>query len=110
MSYVRWGEEGSDVYVYEHVEGLLICGCDFFVGSFGTRTVYEMVWHLERHRQAGHVVPARVFSALTRNKVAGLDEDLAARRAGVDWVRCCPVTADRSPDGRALGVVDLRGR
>lgn len=74
MSYARWGSEGSDVYVYQHVGGgIECCGCllmpmdglsqwgAFTRLSFRAQTAGEMYAHLGQHRDAGHKVPSSCF-------------------------------------------------
>jgi hypothetical protein len=58
MSYVRRGEDGSDVYVYMTTAGLICCG-----GRPMTSTA-AMVGHLRRHIAAGECVPPDVIPAL----------------------------------------------
>ncbi|HEX6970253.1 MAG TPA: hypothetical protein VF174_15770 [Micromonosporaceae bacterium] len=62
MSFVRFGEDGSDVYIYADVVGeVRCCFCplaDRFGGSdYGTRHFSLMVEHIRDHREAGHHVP-----------------------------------------------------
>lgn len=84
MSYVRWGEDGSDVYVYptdvNGVEKYCCCGCkvtpcepylDWFgiEVSVGIQSVYtdsaqDMIDHLEWHVEQGDTVPQRPFDQL----------------------------------------------
>lgn len=90
MSFVRWGENGSAVYVFETVDGgITCCGCplneiapdELFPPSWTTssgtpfsaadpsrgqpRAAYdEMIAHLEFHLGAGHTVPGDVLPAL----------------------------------------------
>jgi hypothetical protein len=66
VSFVRFGEGGSDVYVYHDVRGYVTCcfcpanpdpeGQD----DFHTTELEEMLGHLEEHRRAGQHVPAWV--------------------------------------------------
>ncbi len=58
MSYVRMGENDSDVYVYMSTAGLICCG-----GRPMTSTA-AMVAHLEAHIADGHAVPDYVIPAL----------------------------------------------
>jgi hypothetical protein len=64
MSYLRLGENSSQVYVYMDTDGYLAChwcrllyersGSD---GQFRAYSTQEMIGHLEEHRAAGHCVP-----------------------------------------------------
>jgi hypothetical protein len=58
MSYVRMGEDDSDVYVYMTTAGLVCCG-----GRPMTSTA-AMVAHLEAHIAEGDTVPPGVIPAL----------------------------------------------
>lgn len=65
MSFVRWGEGGSDLYVYADVAGYVTCcGCWFGGGisadpadDFRTTELDDMLAHVARHRAEGHHVP-----------------------------------------------------
>jgi hypothetical protein len=59
MSYVRFGNKGSDVYIYQDVDFGLRCQlCRLQSGvSFETRSRLEMLTHMKAHRDAGHCVP-----------------------------------------------------
>jgi hypothetical protein len=57
VSYVRFGSDGSDVYVYLSDRGLECCGCSLSERSVVTRDTGEMVAHLAAHAAAGHTVP-----------------------------------------------------
>jgi hypothetical protein len=65
MSYVRWGEDDSDVYVYEDVRGgLMCCGCSLGVFPPGSAPMLDQerfVEHLREHIAAGDVVPGYVI-------------------------------------------------
>lgn len=73
MSYVRFGEDGSDVYVFRTqvggVEMFECCGCSF-VGdeslswSFRVVSAAAMVDHLLSHRDGGEVVPQAALDDL----------------------------------------------
>ena len=68
MSYIRFGWEGSQVYIYEHVNGYIEC-CGCFLGEKGEEegryfrrsqnfsTGAEAAKHIIDHLEAGHVVP-----------------------------------------------------
>lgn len=73
MSYARFGWDGSDVYVYEHVSGFIeCCGCnlvepedpDFMYGSAQLKTARLALEHLEEHVSAGQTVPADTFERI----------------------------------------------
>ena len=61
MSYVRFGEEGSSVYIYPDIRGFTTCcACAFTPpdeDDFRTVDLDDMLAHIARHRGAGHVVP-----------------------------------------------------
>lgn len=62
MSYARWGE-GSDVYVYAHVDGFVeCCGCALEGDSVSLHSPAEVVDHMRDHFKAGHDVPARLLN------------------------------------------------
>jgi hypothetical protein len=64
VSFIRMGEESSDVYLYDHIERGLTCGfCSMKQTSFGN-DVDAMLRHLDRHRAMGHHVPDWVPSRL----------------------------------------------
>ena len=55
MSYARFGEHGSDVYVYEAWDlGLVCCGCDFH-----TDDTAKFLAHLRLHQRHGSRVTQR---------------------------------------------------
>ncbi|MFD4474624.1 hypothetical protein ACFWPU_00705 [Streptomyces sp. NPDC058471] len=70
MSYARFGEGGSDVYVYMHVwRHLECCWCRLVAderpfASFKARSTQEMVDHLQEHVDAGDDVPSHVIPEL----------------------------------------------
>lgn len=71
VSIVRFGSDGSDVYVYESSRGLECCGCNMRDAGYGPLdgTVAEMVEHLKRHVAAGDCVPEYVFEELVDYKI-----------------------------------------
>ena len=76
MSYIRWGSEGSDVYVFDG--GLLTCcRCELRESgdNFTTDSHRMMLAHLGEHRTAGHVVPAAAFERLEQ-ELSQLGDDL----------------------------------
>lgn len=74
MSYARFGQEGSDVYVILSTERRLECyACSLALVDEGQRchfpstqcrTTEAMVEHLHGHQEAGHVVPLSTFEGL----------------------------------------------
>lgn len=68
MSYIRFGEAGSDVYVYPDIKGsICCCGCplaDTPWGSINFSTTADALEHLRLHRAQGHCVPDRAFERL----------------------------------------------
>ena len=64
MAICRFGSD-SDVYVYYSIYGgLECCGCRLNEKVFKARDEREMLSHLERHRAAGHRIPAAAFDDL----------------------------------------------
>lgn len=76
MSFVRFGVDGSQVYIYDDVRGYrLCCFCalakvtydaagDASWEDFHTNDLDAMLAHVAEHRAAGHVVPSWVDQAL----------------------------------------------
>lgn len=70
MSYARFGQDDSDVYVFMHVGGFLTCcGCILADekqawGSFDAGTTQRMLDHLQKHIDAGDNVPPYVAPEL----------------------------------------------
>lgn len=94
MSFVRFGSDGSQVYIYDDVRGYKICcGCTLserltdrtdaelaelrlpagadpevwrgrWAPDFTTNDLDAMLAHVAKHRAAGHVVPAWVDDVL----------------------------------------------
>ena len=71
VSYIRFGEGGSDLYVYSDGEQFHCCGClfktrdtgDAFASAvFATRE--DILQHLLDHREEGHVVPDAAIERL----------------------------------------------
>ena len=62
MSYCRIGELDSDVYLIRHVNGSLVCYCDYP----GNECLLEdeMISHLREHQARSQAVPQRVFDRL----------------------------------------------
>lgn len=69
MSYARFGADGSAVYVFMSVDGVLeCCGCALpgpgGGGSFTADGTEEMIGHLAMHVEAGQAIPAGLVSRL----------------------------------------------
>lgn len=69
MSYVRFGADGSDVYVFHCASADVIecCGCAITPSpapnpAYARRS--EVINHLLEHQHAGHVVPRWVLEGL----------------------------------------------
>ncbi len=66
MSYARFGEDGSDVYLYSEGSRFRCCSCCMVEvpqsPTFGNPL--EAIRHLEAHVAAGDVVPDRAFRLL----------------------------------------------
>lgn len=70
MSYARFGQQGSDVYVYfDKTEGYVCSCCGLAEGPDRTtlRRATRMIRHLEAHRDAGDTVPERAFALLLKD-------------------------------------------
>jgi hypothetical protein len=73
MSYARFWWEGSQVYVYDDVDGGITCdtcalaATDTEWPSFNCATRSEMAAHLVLHRAAGHNVPQYAIDNLLAN-------------------------------------------
>jgi hypothetical protein len=81
MSYARFGEQGSDVYVYLCTAGYLeCCACALRDGRFVAHTTREMLAHLDEHEAAGHRLAARTRRELAAD-AAENDAWIARRRA-----------------------------
>jgi len=75
MSYCRWGENGSDVYVFGTGTGYVCMGCKFTKAKgdpaydttfFHTRA--GMLAHLYAHRAASDMVPEKALERLRREE------------------------------------------
>jgi hypothetical protein len=67
VSYARFGQQESSVYVYMHVDGWLeCCWCDLLTEEdcFQAYSTAAMVAHLREHEAAGDTVPAGVTAEL----------------------------------------------
>lgn len=68
MSYIRFGENNSDVYVYLCVDGgIECCDCIMLDRCFHVNSAEAMAQHLRDHIQRGHVVPDGVIQAIIDN-------------------------------------------
>lgn len=82
MSYCRWGY--SDVYMFRSVTGGITCCACFlnkknegalFPPDTHLKTYDEAIAHLEKHRDAGHSVPASAFEEIRRDQEDGISLD-----------------------------------
>lgn len=64
MSYCRFAWDGSDVYVFESMDGLTCCGCHLLEDGFICKEPEEMIAHLGAHRRAGSFVPEHAITSL----------------------------------------------
>lgn len=68
MSYARFGADDSNVYVYDSVNGgIVCCGCALtneagVIQTFVTSG--EMLDHLDAHRAKGHLVPDYTYEEI----------------------------------------------
>lgn len=91
MSFARFRDKYSDVYVYEHYLGFIeCCGCSITepregedVGFFHANTAREILDHLDLHLKAGHLVPDLCFERIRQEhpdldrQVPPYEQDLA---------------------------------
>ena len=83
MSYSRWGCDGSDVYVFAHVDGQIqCCGCPLLLDdrSFDARSTEAMVDHLAEHVSAGHSVPGHLVERLRENNAENFPKPVKHRK------------------------------
>lgn len=67
MSYIRFGEADSSVYVYLTIDGgIECCGCSLS-DCYEAGTAEEMADHLREHLAAGDVVPEGVIERILAN-------------------------------------------
>ena len=73
MSYARYGEDGSDIYLYEDIAGGYTCAlCSLLPkeagnwSSFHCDTLEEVKEHLEQHVANGDIVPERAVKRVLR--------------------------------------------
>lgn len=76
MSYVRQGQDGSDVYVIGS-DAYECCGCASF------QTAENMLIHLHRHRANGDCVPEYVFTRLEQDMMK--DKKLRGMSLPTPW-------------------------
>lgn len=83
LSYARFGEDGSDVYVFHSLEDMFLCvGCRIettetgdMTASFACHTREEMLAHLRAHLVLEHKVPDRAIDRLEREIETGVDQN-----------------------------------
>jgi hypothetical protein len=79
MSYSRWGQDGSSVYVFLNTNGYLeCCGCGLHADpskslderefGFYTLRTSKMISHLHEHIKAGECVPEYCIDRLLKDK------------------------------------------
>lgn len=69
MAFVRFGEDGSDVYVIENTAGYYeCCGCKVFHGSEMFDSMQALISHLRQHEGVGHKVPDSCYASLVRDE------------------------------------------
>ncbi len=62
MSVVRWGVDGSDVYVFYNTNGMIeCCGCDLHDAKVLEDETIRFWAHLKRHVERGDCVPEWVL-------------------------------------------------
>ena len=85
MSIVRWGSDGSDLYIYQTIgTEIVCCGCllmaeePFSDGigrlSFTCDSFDKMISHVQEHINAGHTVPDYVIPELERRRDVSEEE------------------------------------
>jgi hypothetical protein len=62
MAFIRWGVDGSQVYIYRHISGDTLClDCLLRLHQqpphYVIRDLADMLAHLAAHRAEGHIVP-----------------------------------------------------
>lgn len=79
MSIIRFGVDGSDVYLYEDCERYInCCFCQLSSESRHLGSVAETLAHVQDHRDAGHHVPSYVDEYLLAEREQ-LDDWLAGK-------------------------------
>lgn len=64
MSYVRFNQDGSEVYLYGSDSGIVCCGCKLEEDGWATLSPKDMLEHLRQHVKAKHVVPGWLFELI----------------------------------------------
>lgn len=65
MSYVRKGQDGSDIYLIKTGSGWECAKCKLCrTLDFYTKSLADLTAHLKEHVDAGHVIPEYVFARL----------------------------------------------
>lgn len=65
MSYIRFGEDGSNVYMYGSKDDwICCCFCALAEKSQYLKTHQDAMMHLDEHRKHGHIVPEHVYERL----------------------------------------------
>lgn len=82
MSFVRAGEDGSDVYVYPTQTGIVCCGSEL-----SPMTVAETLTHLQWHRGQGGRVPAWVDGYIAAHYPDGVYDVERAWLPELDHIR-----------------------
>lgn len=71
MSYIRQGQDRSDVYVYQHANGLYACQHGSTEDTIFLKSLHLLRRHLERHVKKGDHVPQYVFDQIEK-EIKGL--------------------------------------
>jgi len=76
MALARWGQDGSDIYLYDVQDGGFECCC---CGLQHGETLHltdnkEAMAHVQRHVAAGHVVPLYTYAILKKGKFSQISE------------------------------------
>jgi len=67
MSYCRFGEDGSSVYVFGSNQGLECCACRLGTQTFICKKEEEMISHLAQHKRANQRVLEDTVLALWKD-------------------------------------------
>lgn len=98
MSYAKFGEFGSDVYVYLG-DDLHCSGCALNGTEYTTTDRKQMIGHLGLHVEAGHCVPQRTFDRLKRELESGEVENIFE---GIDLVDLATSLLKTDDDGNPI--------
>lgn len=71
MSFVRFGEDGSDVYIYDDIDFGFYCAVCELEGAICGQDYDAMLRHIELHKQNGDHVPDFVSEALIEERDNG---------------------------------------